>query len=466
MPSSERPCCRFPYQHARTSGGIKLNRNLLWLGLPILVGIVLRTLLLVKNQPLWLDEAYIANNVERLGYIALTGEILYGQSCPIGVLWAIKLVSGLVPGEIGLRLFPFVSGLTIVALLPLLFYRIAGTARAAIIGSWITSLSVPLVLYSAQVKQYETEALVTLIVLFVATRKEAHRAYFLIYPLLVLFSFAAPVLIAAEIAARAWKKQSWKILFYGLPSAIVLVLIYFFQIRYFAGRGELVEFWANGFPNPPYWSWAPRKFMELSAFATGSTNVPYIYYVVPGILAAAGAWLSPKPVRLFGILCLFFALALGALWIYPAEGRLSLYLLPVLILWIAMALVKPPKLVSIALCLILMIPMGVSAIGRIAFWDKYHYVFNNTALPVQDIRSLMYKASEVISQGESLHVHKSAMPQAEYYSNLLKSSVPLKEMGPSFSGWGLSAVDIPQAAMSDEVSSSGDAILFHTPKTN
>ena len=140
-----------------------------WLALAaIAVGVAVRIEQYAANPSLWVDEAAIAHNVLDRQPSQLFGPLDYRQVAPPGFLLAVKL-SVLVLGfsEYALRLVPFAAGLVS----PVMFFLVARSVLrpvGTVVATLMFSIAVPLVLFSANLKQYSSDVLVTLIILVVA----------------------------------------------------------------------------------------------------------------------------------------------------------------------------------------------------------------------------------------------------------------------------------------------------------
>jgi hypothetical protein len=120
----------------------------------VATGFVLRVWQYAANTSLWYDEISIARNITQrsLGDL-VSGPLQYTQIAPVGFIVAVKMVT-LVLGtsDLAVRFVPFVRG--IVGLL--LFHRLAERAlpsTAAIIGVALFAIALPLIRYTAELKQ-------------------------------------------------------------------------------------------------------------------------------------------------------------------------------------------------------------------------------------------------------------------------------------------------------------------------
>src|SRR5687767_8376428 len=129
-----------------------------------------------QHRSLWYDEAALALNLARRGFIALLGPLDNLQAAPPLFLWIERAaVAAFGLNEWALRAVPLAAG---IATGPLM-WRVARRllpAPAAVLAVALVALSPSLVRYAAEVKPYGLDALVTLALLdrtFAATRPGA-----------------------------------------------------------------------------------------------------------------------------------------------------------------------------------------------------------------------------------------------------------------------------------------------------
>jgi len=136
----------------------------------IVVGIVLRVVEFARNRPLWLDEAMLSLNIASRSFVQLARPLDYDQSAPVAYLWLERLavnIGGV--NELSLRALPFLAGLALVPLVWLVARRLAG-ATTATLAVVLAALSLSLIAFSAEAKQYGVDPLVTALVAWFAVR--------------------------------------------------------------------------------------------------------------------------------------------------------------------------------------------------------------------------------------------------------------------------------------------------------
>ena len=132
------------------------------------LGVLLRIARFAMNYPLWWDEAFVAVNLIRRGYLDLLRPLDYGQVCPMLFLWseltAVKLLGF---SEWSLRLFPLVCSAASVVL----FRHVAGRIVRGVpllLAVAIFAMSFHPILHAADVKPYASDLLAALALLAVA----------------------------------------------------------------------------------------------------------------------------------------------------------------------------------------------------------------------------------------------------------------------------------------------------------
>ena len=132
----------------------------------ISAGVVLRLLGYFRNRSLWFDEAAVATNIVERPLSGLFRPLEFHQGAPVGFLIVEKLLTSLMgPSEFVLRLLPLFCGLLTVFLAARIVQLYID--RSAIpLAIALIALNPSLIYYSSEVKQYSSDALVTLLLLW------------------------------------------------------------------------------------------------------------------------------------------------------------------------------------------------------------------------------------------------------------------------------------------------------------
>lgn len=324
----------------------------------ILAGVFFRCAEFFSEKSLWFDEAKTAlkiegNTCEQL----INGKtITKKQPYPAGFLIITKWFSMLGGNnELSLRLFPFVCG--ILALF--LFYRVAhelfGPAPALLALSFF-ALSPNLIYYSSELKPYSSDILFTVIFLHVfynIIHKELSwqkiilfgvvggLAFWVSYP--IVFVAAGMGLSTLVLSLRQRDMiRSRKIVAIGLLWAAHFCLFYFLYIRYFTRADGLVHYWRVAYMPLNIFSFEfMRWFMgSFALFFKINLKFPVSLSALTMIMGSVALYKEQrKNFFLLGAPILLVLFASG-LKIYPFQGRVILFLVPIFMLVIVHGVYK------------------------------------------------------------------------------------------------------------------------------
>jgi len=175
------------------------------------IGVGARVRSYLAARSLWYDELLLASNLVERSWLELARPLHFNQSAPILFLWierAFIAFGG--PGELALRALPLVCGIALPVGLWLVGSRILGTRDAAF-AAILAFLSVPLIYYSNEVKQYGVDALVTVALVALAVQLLENPG-----------SGARWWLLAAGSTCLLWLSQPAAFIATGVGGALVL----------------------------------------------------------------------------------------------------------------------------------------------------------------------------------------------------------------------------------------------------
>jgi hypothetical protein len=366
VPSSEFKKSHAPYSGKKTSYGW---HTLVWF--IIALGISIRLFHFFYNRSFWTDEAYLGNSLIRMDFLELIKPPLeYEQKAPVGFLWLSRLAILLFgKGEMALRLVPLLSG--IISLL--VFKKVANyflKPVAFVIAMLVIALAPPLVYFSVEAKQYSTELLASIIVLylFIRYKQQIDIKSLLIWgfwgAIIIWFSFSSIFMLAGMAIALSFNyliNKNWKYLFWSiLPFSMWLFsfAVNYFLFTYKFTDSEWLALWfknRRSFMPFPLTSlkdlnWFFITLHNMVHYAVGlcwvdtPDNAPsaikalFRVPLVPVISWAVGLILFFRKDRLFFWVLVFpFLLAMLASGLekYPMYERLMLFLVPSIILFVA-----------------------------------------------------------------------------------------------------------------------------------
>ncbi len=274
----------------------------------------------------------------------------YNQAAPLAFLQLEKLLIQLGGShDYVLRLVPLIASAA-----ALLFMYLVGrqfSSYVALFSVALLALAPKAVYYASEVKQYSSDLLVTLVLLYLAlvclgeSRRRMHLiALGLAGALAVYFSHPAVFTIAGIAGAlglQGLRKRDRELLLWvgGIVAlwTVNWTVLYFASLRATAGNEMLLRYWQHQFvPMPP---WRNPRWLT-SAFLTLFREMGGVWFtktaaVLCGIGVAVLAFRRPEHAVLLATPFLA-TLAASALQKYPFGDRLTLFLVPLIYLLLAL----------------------------------------------------------------------------------------------------------------------------------
>ena len=319
------------------------------------LGAALRLRQYFFNRALWADEAALALNIIHRTFGQLTLPLEYGQASPIGFLFGVKLFTSLFGNyDTILRLLPLISGLLALLLMGVVAKKLTGWA--GLFGLAIFAVNTPLIYYSSELKQYGTDALMALLMLYLAWRclqPGARPRDFVVLgaagTLAVWFSHPAAFVVAAVGLTLLFEKLTGKLkipllwlILLGLAWTLSFGLDYFVSLQHIAASDYLQGYWRKAFmPLPP---WDDKRWYEETYFYLVSvtmTSTDWTLGLLAALLAVAGGlslFIRQRASALLIGLTFFLTGLACALQKYPLKDRFMLFLVPLVLLLLGEAL--------------------------------------------------------------------------------------------------------------------------------
>lgn len=321
----------------------------------IAIGIGLRLIHYLLDRSLWIDEAFVALNIQERSLLELLDPLKYNQAAPVGFLAITKSIA-LLGGENEylLRLFPFISA--IVALL--LFYRVAkwfGSLLVLAISLSLFALCDRAIYYSAELKQYSSDIMFALAIYCLAIALQKERLNFTVLAsaailggIFIWFSHPAVFVLAGTgstlLVSACWRKDLVKVKQYLAVFGVwLLSFIAFYQISLtrLINNDALQSSWGGAhdsfMPFPPTSlpeaKWFVDKFFEIFNYPVGIylTGIAAFAFIV-----GCAVLFQERKDKLFILLSPIVVTALASgLHKYPFKGQLLLFIIPAMLLIIA-----------------------------------------------------------------------------------------------------------------------------------
>jgi hypothetical protein len=307
-------------------------------------GIAVRLRILAHNRSLWMDEALLAGNLWRRGFLGLLEPLDDAQTAPLAFLWATEATSRLLGFvEWALRLPALVGGLLGLVAVAVLARAVFESAAGRIVAVAAAALSSTAIYFSAELKPYSWDMAAGALILWagVEALRRQTRGWFLWLGGLtcasVLLStasiFAAAgvmgVLAARLVTAKQWRSLGW-LSGAGVAAGVVFIGHYMLVLRHAAGDAELASFWASAFPPSPMSVEGARWVVSgVPVLAADTLGTGLAIPVTVALLAGAGwmAWRQPWVLgMLLAPVLLLYLAGLGSR--YPMFPRLMMVLAP------------------------------------------------------------------------------------------------------------------------------------------
>ena len=408
------------------------------------LGVLLRIAQYLANRSLWVDEAWLSLNLIERPLTALTKPLDFQQAAPAGFL----LIEGLVTkafgySEYALRLFPLACGLISIPAFAWLARRILSTA-AAPFAVLLFVVADGLIYYSSEVKPYETDVAVAVCLLgagILLAEEECGRTRALLIAVggLVLVTLSFPALFVVAAVAGV---LTVRLLFNGrrhlLSPASLPVLLWgsaaIGTAIFGLTRGRLVR---ESFGDSGRFLGVGGSSSPLHALNVMGTGIataigfpqhrPFSHVEKLALLCAlVGAFVLLRRNRTtFWMLIAPFALLLGAsaAHAYPILERTELFLVPVVVLFIAEGVVQivrwfrgPARVVAALVLPTLLVAGPVWLAGERLIHPRTN----------EEMRPVLEFVRDHWRPGDTLYVHYGAQYALLYYEecHCLRLSTP------------------------------------------
>lgn len=305
----------------------------------IFLGIILRVMFYSYERPLWHDECALALNLDNWGFINIFVPLKHSQAAPVLFLLVSKLslVSALY-AEFCLRFFPLISGVLSIFAFYFLAKKVFQKESSVFLALILFAFNYRLIYYSQEFKQYSSDVFVFVLILlsyfYLDMEKRTKLQAFLIglvYSLIIWFSYTSLFAMFSVFFILVLKhlKEYKKIILMALPVFFSFLFFYIAQ-RHLSSNDFLYDYWAKGFLNKNF-SNLLSLFYEYFKYSFGSKFIMFAFL--------AGIIMKLRHIKQEGTLIifvpLFLAVILSYFSIYPLHSRVSLYLIPVIILFVA-----------------------------------------------------------------------------------------------------------------------------------
>jgi Dolichyl-phosphate-mannose-protein mannosyltransferase len=396
-----------------------------------LMGFSLRIFFIALGRSLWIDEAMLAVNIVNRSFLGLFQPLSLNQAAPIGFCLLQKAITSLLGGRDYLfRIIPLLAGLVSIPLMYFVSRKYVGQL-AAFFALGLFALSSKLTYFSVDAKQYSTDVLATLLLLLIVLKcleGQATLRWFVVLgptgSIIIWFSQPSCFILAAILmtlgltfALRRDKLHLYWIIGIGAAWGISLGLNYLISLQYMASNSFLFDYWKGNFAPLAPWSnfiWYKDTFISM---LKNPDNLP-VSAITIGLLVIGMISLAYRRWQFLLLLVMPFFLTLiaSALKKYPFNGRLLLFLLPLLLLLLAEGvgrIVTLLKRINQPLAWLAYATLIIYFIhGPITIAHK-----NIKSPPMgENIKPVISYISENYHRTDLIYVYYSAYPAFEFYA--------------------------------------------------
>ena len=332
----------------------------------LIIGAALRTVQYLYNRSLWTDEATLALNIVNKNFHEFFFPLDYEQGAPIGFLIIEKLaISFLGNHDYILRLFPFLCSLISL----ILFFSVAQwfiKQKMIPLALCFFSLSYHILYYATECKQYSSDVAITLLLYatIIHVVSSGYRlsqililglisniAIWLSHPSLFIIAGSNIVILLRLLKDKKNKKSAHWFLFLCSLEMINFLVLYSVSLRTLFDSTHLVilEGWTFAYmPFPPRspadFKWFISNFFGIFKHPGGL--LPSLS-VFPFFIGCITMVREKNDNFLLLALPLFLTLLASGLHLFPFSGRLILFIVPILLLWITKGIEKISEYSSI-----------------------------------------------------------------------------------------------------------------------
>ena len=400
---------------------VKIHKSIYYLIILFIfvAALYLRSYAYIQFRPLWHDECSLAINILNKNFLDFFSNLSHEQYAPPLFMIFTKILT-LIFGmkEAVFRFLPFIFSIFSIPLFYIFSKKFLERKISIITANLLFCINYYLIYYSQEFKQYSSDVLVFLLIFIIISKinfkktpdKKIILSGFLL-SLLSLFSFSSLFIIGAFILVELLsnKNNTKPVLKFSIPVCFAFIF-YFLSIILQSKNNFILNYWDKGFLS--------FNFSKIIVFI--QTNLQYYFYpnktilfililIVTGFFIIAKNYKNKNNMYLITI-CIF-AISASILKLYPIFQRVSLYLIPILII----LLIKPLDIISrkkktLSVTLILLIFFSLKAYNF-----SYLYKIKSLSNRNYDARTITKKLYENYKD-DLIIINRASDSEFLYYS--------------------------------------------------
>jgi hypothetical protein len=401
----------------------------------VFLGLALRAVPMIQNRCLWIDEAMLALNLVHRTPLQLLEPLDWNQGAPAGFLLLTKAAITLFgESEWALRLVGFVGSILGMLGFTWLSRRLLPEWGAGLTVA-LFAISPTLITYSAECKQYATDAALTVGLFAISLRLLQRESGFHLWARLALAGACAvwiahpSVFVLGGIGTALFidalsMKDRRRALACAATIACWLLsfgLCYLINLRHLGHNQYLLDYWAGHFMAMP-----PRSLEHLAWLASHFTG--FLDYpgglgggdlVKAGGLAAAFFFIGLMgfvrerwTIAAAIVLPACLALVASGLHKYPFAGRLLLFLVPLLLLTVGRGMTM------VLAVLWPRLPVGAYALLAVLLLSPLVETYQNMKKPLryEQLTLVLADLRHELHPGDRVYLYYGGVPAFEFYN--------------------------------------------------
>lgn len=400
----------------------------------ILLGIVVRIVVLIHNRDLIIDEANIARNVFERGFVDLAKPLSYEQYAPPVFMWVLKIMTAFFGfSELGLRLYPLLSGVCLLVMMYLLIKEFTSIKTAWYpVGMLVVSYT--MIRYSTEVKQYMCDALIVLSLIYLAIKIEmgsfSKTRFFFIWFIIgsiAIWSSMPSVFLLSGIGAfyffKAIGEKNWKNagVIVGVSFAWLLQFAFYYftilkpQIDSNYLQNYHQEYFLFATPsNKGEWIHNFTVVNDLIKHAVGFNHYVNVINIILIFSGAVLFFLRSKAKSLLILVPIVLTLIAAALNQFSLIPRVAIFIMPLFLVLACIGLEELMKLKWVALKLGTLV-MGTAFIYYLS--DIKQQLTEKTESEKMS-KAMNYLMDSTQYLAPQIFIHNGARPAFIYYSQI------------------------------------------------
>lgn len=410
----------------KTKGEIWLERFLIII---IFSGAIIALANFINNKSLWLDEAMLALNIVSKSYMELLEPLDMYQIAPIGFLYIEKTMINLLGNhDWVLRIFPFLSFILSIPLFFVLNKKLFESERVALLSCAVFSLSLTLIMYSSEVKQYSSDVLLAILIVVSALNYHSKKSStsLILYTIVGVFSICLSnisIIILFTVGLYSLytnfvedKNRQFSV-FIAIFFWLVSFITYYFNfIHNHPSNEEMIKYWGQYFMPQNIFSLEFHKFLFYAAKEIfGEVLTFKRFWIIPLVLAFVGiaSLIRRKQIKNLYLIVfpLLLHLVLSSFQFYPFAKSFILYLIPFLIIMFTLGFVQVYKYLNENLikipALALLIPVLV----------HFYPIIVKVPIEREEIKKSMAYLDQNIDGDDKIYIYCGAIRAFQFYRN-------------------------------------------------